>query len=97
MTEVRYSKREDRHYLCCEGHAKGSQDVCAAVSTLAYTLAGYLANANIWSEVDMDEAYAEIVFDSDDPKLDAAWEMTVFGLKQLQHTFGDYVRVTCIQ
>ena len=97
MTEVRYSKREDRHYLCAEGHAKGSQDVCAAVSALIYTLAGYLVNTDAWSEIDLDEAYAEIVFDSNDPKLDAVWEMSVFGLKQLQHTFGDYVRVTYIQ
>lgn len=102
MTEVRYSVLPTggdacRYYLCCEGHATGSQDVCAAVSAIAYTLAGYLANSDTWNVRDLDEGYTEIVFDAIDQKLVGAWEAAVFGLKQLANTFGDYVQVTCIQ
>lgn len=102
MTEVRYSvlpTRNDscRYYLCCEGHATGSKEVCAAVSAIAYTLAGYLANADEWAEIDLDEGYAEIVFDSVNPKLIAAWEMAVFGLRQLANSFKDYIQVSCIK
>ena len=101
MTEVRYSKLlkdgVPQFYLCCEGHATGSQDVCAAVSAIVTSLAGYLANADIWFTSCLDEGYAEIVFDSDDEKLAGAWGLAVFGLKQLENTFGDYIRVVRIQ
>ena len=102
MTEVRYSilptgGDATRYYLCCEGHATGSQDVCAAVSAIVSSLAGYLENVEGWSDRCLDDGYAEIVFDTVSERVVGAWEMAVFGLKQLAHTFGDFVHVTYIQ
>lgn len=97
MTEVRYYHKGDRFRLRCEGHATGNQDVCAAVSSLVYALAGFLGNRQGGSTVvdrrDLKEGYAEILFTSRDQKVLGAWDMTLFGLKQLENSFGDYIRV----
>lgn len=96
MTEARYSVKEDTYYLCCDGHATGSREVCNAVSAICYTLAGYVGNADQHTTVDnaeLDEGYAELAFSTDDPKVIGAFEAAVCGLKQISDSYSDYLRV----
>lgn len=44
MTRVKLKKDRDRCTLRCEGHATGSAEMCAAVSCLVYSAAGWLRN-----------------------------------------------------
>lgn len=104
MTEVRYSitdgRKCDRRYLLCEDHATGNRDVCAAVSTIVFTLAVYLKNADkktTWSDILLDEGYAEFAIDTTNERVVGAWEAAVIGLKQLQNSFGEYIHVAQIK
>ena len=45
MTKVYAERDGNRCILSAQGHAIGSEQVCAAVSGLLYALAGYLTNA----------------------------------------------------
>lgn len=99
VTEVRFSRTEgetaDRFFLCCEGHATGNQDVCAAVSAIVFSLAGYLENTDRRTRCVriLEDGNSEILFDTTDQKAVGAWEAAVFGLMQLEHSFGEYIRV----
>ncbi len=44
MTLARLKKTGRAYSVSCRGHAVGAPDVCAAVSCLLYTAAGYLRN-----------------------------------------------------
>ncbi len=44
MTEIYLKRRGNLYTVRAKGHAVERADVCAAISTLLYTLAGYLAN-----------------------------------------------------
>lgn len=95
MTKISYSAAGGRYTLRCQGHATGSDEACAAVSVLMTTLAGYLANAGgrakgIWS---LEPGLAEISMETEDNRVIGAWEVTLFGLKQLENSFGDYLFV----
>lgn len=95
MTEVSYRDEGGRYTLRCQGHATGSDEACAAVSVLMTTLAGYLANAGdrargSWS---LELGLAEISIETEDDRVIGAWEVTLFGLKQLENSFPDYIRV----
>ncbi len=46
MTLVMLKKTGDVFSVSCRGHAVGAPDVCAAVSCLMYTAAGYLKNTS---------------------------------------------------
>lgn len=44
MTRVIVQQDGDRRYLCFDGHAEGSVEVCNMISGLVCTLAGWLQN-----------------------------------------------------
>lgn len=46
MTHVYIEQDGDRYTICAKGHATGSTEMCAAVSALLYTLAGWLRNSD---------------------------------------------------
>lgn len=97
MTRVLVENSGTRCALSAKGHATGSETVCAAVSGILYALAGYLVNA-------AEERYVEIYeyrVESGDVKLDfcgderaeAAFEMAMIGLRQLEQGWPGLVRV----
>ncbi len=45
MTAIYLEQDGDRYTVSAQGHATGSMEVCAAVSTLLYTLDAFLHNA----------------------------------------------------
>lgn len=86
--------REDkgRYSVICEGHATGSVETCAAVSTLVYTLLGYLKNASgvaVENEVIAD-GYAEIEFSGGECAR-VAYELISIGFLQLAQAKSNFI------
>lgn len=80
------------------GHATGSQDCCSGVSTILYSLAGYLRNdpqAKI-DELTLQEADAGIVFRGGKDAR-GAFLMAKIGLLQLEKAYGEYMRVNVME
>lgn len=80
--------------VSAKGHATGSQDCCTAVSTLMYTLAGYLKNdpeARI-DMVQLEEADARVIF-AGGKEARGAFQMAKIGFLQLQKAYGQYLSV----
>lgn len=95
MTKVFYSAAAGRYTLRCYDHATGSGDVCAAVTALVTSLAGYLTGVGerakgAWS---LEPARAEFTIETEDERVIGAWELAVFGLMQLANSFSDYIYV----
>lgn len=95
MTRVFYSADAGRYTLRCCDHATGRSDVCAAITALVTSLAGYLTGVGerakgSWS---LDVARAEFTIETEDERIIGAWELAVFGLIQLANSFPDYIFV----
>lgn len=97
MTAVYVEQEGSRCTLRAQGHATGSTEMCAAISSILYALSGYLTNA-------VRERYIEFYecrMDSGDVLLDfngdegttAAFEMAVIGLLQLEQIGPGLIRV----
>lgn len=96
MTRVYAERAGERCVLTAEGHATGSEQVCAAVSGLLFALAGYLVNAEREGraklrEMVMEDGRARFDFDCDDHAAEA-FKITVIGLKQLSESYGEYIK-----
>lgn len=75
--------------IILSGHATGNQDVCAAISCLAFTLAGYLdEHENIRDYVDLREGRAEFSF-----RDDKLYEVISTGLLMLEENFPEQIFV----
>lgn len=96
MTEARFAHAAGRWDIRIFGHATGRPDVCAAISSILYALAGYLVNA-------ADEGMAQVYrlqMDSGDVQIkcsgdahtDGACAMAGIGLMQLAETFPEVVK-----
>ena len=94
MTRVSLSKEGDRYSVMCEGHAVGSTTVCAAVSTLVYTLLGWLKNADCVTveREEIADGYAEIKF-SGGASADTVFGFVYIGFLQLQASYGNFIEV----
>jgi len=94
MTKVYLERNGDRYTVACKDHATGSEAVCAAVSTLCYTLAGYLHN--IPCEIEKEELLpgdARIAFYGKNQLARAAFDMICVGFLQLAASYPDFVSV----
>lgn len=94
MTRVTLREYDGRYSVICEGHATGSVEICAAVSTLVYTLLGYLKNAGgvaVENEVIAD-GYAEIEF-SGGECAGVAYELISIGFLQLAQAKGNFIEI----
>lgn len=94
MTRVTINKGEGRYLVRCEGHATGSVKVCAAVSTLIYTLLGYLKNAgdiSVESE-EIADGYAEIEF-SGGNSARVVFDLISIGFLQLERANRDLIQI----
>lgn len=97
MTRVYIERDGDRVLLTADGHATGSEQVCAAVSCLLSGLAGYLQNmqeegrATVYR---MELAQAQAIFHYfGDEAVMGATELVMLSLAQLELSYGDYIVV----
>lgn len=95
MTNVTVRQENDRYEITARGHATGSVGGCAYISGILYSLAGYLVNEGE-IRVDrcgMEPGDVELRFRGGE-KAEAAWGMAVIGLKQLERSHPELIRVT---
>ena len=94
MTRVTLKEDKGRYSMMCEGHAVGSPTVCAAVSTLVYTLLGWLKNADCVTveREEIADGYAEIEF-SGGASADTVFGFVYIGFLQLQASYGNFIEV----
>ena len=95
MTRVTLKEGGGRYSVVCEGHATGSVEVCAAVSTLVYTLLGYLKNADgvAVENAELADGYAEIEFSGGECAR-VAYELICIGFLQLAMAKGELIEVS---
>lgn len=91
MTNGRVALEKESFRLELDGHATGYPEVCAAVSCLAYTLAGFLTNAEAAGDADVEALVLEPgcvrIHARGGARTEAAWEMTTIGLRQLANRY----------
>lgn len=84
MVKVYAEKDGNIFTLTSEGHATGSEEVCAGVSAIVYALAGWVNNyASDNVVIELESGDARIVF-SGGSEAEAAFDMAVIGLKQIE-------------
>lgn len=95
MTRVALKEDGGRYLVVCEGHATGSSEVCSAVSTLVYTLLGYLKNADgvAVEKEELADGYAEIEFSGGECAR-VAYELICIGFLQLSQSKGEFLEVS---
>lgn len=94
MTEVYAAGSGDRFLITAYGHATGSPEVCAAVSTLLTALAGYLHNDREIEtlECELAPGCGFLEFRGGE-RARAVYDMTVIGLLQLEKAQPEHLRV----
>lgn len=95
MTRVYCEKNGNWYTVTAKGHATGSQEVCAAVSSLLYALAGYVKNEKkslSSAEWSIDSGDVFVLFRGGE-KARAVFDMTVIGLLQIEKSHPEYIRV----
>ena len=97
MTEVHALLQGHECNLALEGHATGSREVCAAISSIVYALAGYLANAEAAGNAQVQETLLEpghvrIRCTGDDAAMGACG-MAIHGLRQLAAQYPEQVKI----
>lgn len=95
MTQVTVRRGEDRYEITARGHATGSAAGCAYISGVLYGLAGYLVNAPRLrvEERRMERGDVVLRFRGGEGA-GAAYDMAVIGLKQLERSHPELIRVT---
>ena len=97
MINVNIYVGDGRYELCIDGHAGsaecGRDLVCCAVSTIAYTLLGYLANAKCDKSEHIESGKMLIRCVGGD-NVSTAFDMAQIGLQQIAIKYPQYVRVT---
>lgn len=97
MTNAYMEVDGNQFFMNLDGHATGREDVCAAVSCIAVTLAGYAVNAQREGRVKilkMDLGDAKAILECrGDEQFSGAFEAATIGLLQLQNQFPEQVFV----
>ncbi|MEG1564650.1 MAG: ribosomal-processing cysteine protease Prp [Bacteroides sp.] len=96
MTQAKVKIGCGDHLLTLEGHATGSETVCAAISAIVYALEGYLENAgaHIYAILENETASGNVhLHYLGDESVTAAWEMAYIGLAQIQLQYPDLLSV----
>ena len=102
MTQVFYFIGDRGHELFIYGHAEfdemGKDIVCSAISSLGWALLGYLENcAHDESDYSYSTSSGRLAVSSiSTPEIDAVFNMTVLGLRQIERKYPDYVRVSIV-
>lgn len=94
MTRVTLKECDGRYSVACVGHATGSCEVCAAVSTLVYTLLGWLKNADgvALEKEEIADGYAEIEFSGGEGAR-VAYELIYVGFLQLELANKNFLKI----
>lgn len=95
MTCVTLNERDGRYVVEAVGHATGSVQACAAVSTLMYSALGYLANADgvdVHNE-DIADGFFSVEFSGGDAAR-MTYEFCLIAFLQLELRYGEYVTVS---
>lgn len=95
MTCVTLSRTNSKYAVEAQGHAEGSVQACAAVSTVMYSLIGFLANVEgveLETE-DIADGYFLVEF-SGGALAQAMYDFCLIAFLQLEKNYGEYVTVT---
>lgn len=93
MTKVYLEQDGQRYTVSCRGHATGSVSVCAAVSCLVYTLAGWLRNNSVQVLTEKLEDGDALILYHGGAAAETAFDMICVGFLQLQEQYGEYIAV----
>lgn len=97
MTWVYAEMAEGRCYLSARGHATGSEQGCAFISGILYALAGYLTNAEAEGRARLSRLKLEpgdvAIRAEGDERTEAAFDMALIGLRQLEKEHPELVKV----
>ncbi len=85
MTKVYMEKSEERYSVSCHGHATGSEQMCAAISTLVGTLANWLRCTSLPFDEMLKEGNACVRWTGGE-SANTAFEMLCAGFLALQAT-----------
>ena len=91
MTRVIMEKRGERYSVRAINHAK-TEAGCAAISTLCYTLAGFLHNVDAVEiiEEQLEDGNVKIVFDTGpETEAETAFDMTCLGFLSLAKDYPE--------
>jgi len=94
MTRACLNIDGNRFLLTMDGHAAGSETVCAACSAVAYALAGYLANAGdhvVELRENIMESGRACLICRGDACVEAAYRMAGIGLEQIAKRYPDFL------
>ena len=93
MTQVNLTQDGNRYTVTATGHATGSVEMCAAISSLLYALEGWLANSSvIVLERKMDDADVRFVFVGG-KSCETVFDMVTIGFLRLQETDRNRIKV----
>ncbi len=94
MTEVLFTNDGDIRTVTCRGHAD-SPELCAAVSALCFTLAGYLHNVPCWISVEkLEPGNVELEFVGRHVSARSAFDMAAVGFMQLEKSYPGRIKTT---
>ena len=94
MTTVYLEHEGGTFAIHARGHATGSPEVCAAVSALMYTLAGWLKqHPEIGGIQRLDDGDASVVFFDRSDAAKTAFELADVGFRQLAASYPEYISV----
>ncbi len=96
MTRVELTRRGDVYRVYCSGHAAGSPEICAAVSCLVYSLAGWTRLAPVRRLRErLESGEAELVFHARECPAEArgAFELVRAGFMQLESLEPEMISV----
>lgn len=99
MIEIVFSLSGNEYELSMNGHAnysnKGNDIVCAAASSLAYALLGFLENCPSVLELNSIEHSGEMEIDciGDKKIVKTAFNMAVIGFLQLEKSYPEHISV----
>lgn len=92
MTCVTLSRTNGKYAVEAQGHAEGSVQACAAVSTLMYSLIGFLANVEgveLETE-DIADGYFLVEF-TGGALAQAMYDFCLIAFLQLEKSYGKYI------
>ena len=97
MVKVYAESEGNRYLLSSEGHATGSERVCAAVSALVFAFAGYVENAKVSRKAQvynmkLDSGKA-LIHCHGDRDVGTAFDTVVLGLKQVELSHPALIKV----
>lgn len=96
MTNVFLTEDHDRYIIKAVGHATGSEKVCAGVSAILSSVAGWLANNGpmlYWHAERLDEGDAEIRF-AGGYIAKAVYDVAAIGLLQIEKKYPKYIKIS---